>query len=515
MIRVRRALFSAYNKDGLLPLAKEAARWGAGIVSSGGTAAYLKNAGLEVIPVEVITGTGPLFGGRVKTLHPKIHGGILYRRDLEEDREAAAAAGIEGIDLVVVNLYPFREALGRDVSHEELVELIDIGGPAMVRAAAKNHRHVAVVTRPEEYGFVRDALERGEGSLDDCLLRELAATAFQVTSAYDAAVAGYLYPSGPLPAYWAAAAPLRLHLRYGENPLQHGGLYGEGGAFPFNMEHLHGRELSYNNLLDLCCGRDVASEFGGDRVAVVVKHGIPCGTATGNSLADAYRRARDADSLSAFGGVVVLKETVDEEAAAALNESFIEAVLAPGYEPGALAMLRKRKKRAILRCPAPDLECPSAGMRGRFAASGFLLQTPMPAGAGDTGWTVVTARAPDARETDDLRFAWRVLKHVRSNGILIARDGCTIGVGSGQCSRVDSVELAIRKARREGHQLHGSVLVSDAFFPFRDSIDMAAEAGVTAILQPGGSVRDEESIQACDEHGMAMACNGVRVFSHG
>ncbi len=515
MIRIRRALFSAYHKEGLIPLAKEASRWGATLVSSGGTASYLRGSGLQVVSVEEITGAGSMFGGRVKTLHPMIHGGILYRRDQKEDQEAAAAAGIEGIDLVVVNLYPFGEALARNATHDELVELIDIGGPAMVRAAAKNHRHVAVVTRPEDYERVREALERGEGSLDEELLRDLAAAAFQVTSAYDAAIAGFLTQRDALPAYWSAGAPLRLPLRYGENPSQQGGLYGDGAAFPFSIEHLHGKELSYNNLLDLCCGRDVAAEFGTERVAVVVKHGIPCGTARGGSAAEAYRRARDADSLSAFGGVVVLKEPVDTAAAEALNESFIEAVLAVDYEPDALEILKRKKKRALLRCPASDLGSSPGGVRGRFAGSGFLLQTSLPAGAGEEGWRAVTRRAPDAGEAEDLRFAWRVLKHIRSNGILIAREGRTIGVGCGQCSRVDSVELAIRKARREGHQLSGSVLVSDAFFPFRDNVDLAAEAGVSAILQPGGSVRDEESIQACDEHGLAMVLNGVRVFSHG
>ncbi len=515
MIRVQRALFSAYHKDGLIPLAKEAARWGAAIVSSGGTARYLKDSGLEVILVEEITGAGSMFGGRVKTLHPMIHGGILYRRDQEEDRAAAAAAGIEGIDLVVVNLYPFREALARNAPHDELVELIDIGGPAMVRGAAKNHRHVAVVTRPEDYDRVREALERCEGSLEEELLRELAAVAFQVTAAYDAAIAGFLGRQDTMPGHWSAGAPLRLPLRYGENPSQQGGLYGEGTAFPFSIEHLHGRELSYNNLLDLCTGRDVAAEFGAERVAVVVKHGIPCGVACGDYAAAAYRLARDADSLSAFGGVVVLKEPVDVAAAEALNESFIEVVLAPDYEPEAFDILRKRRKRALLRCPASDLRAPAAGVRGRFAGSGFLLQTALAPGAGEDGWTVVTRRAPDEKETGDLRFAWRVLKHIRSNGILIAKDGRTIGVGCGQCSRVDSVDLAIRKARREGHELSGSVLVSDAFFPFRDNVDLAAAAGVSAVLQPGGSVRDDESIQACDERGLAMVFNGVRVFSHG
>jgi phosphoribosylaminoimidazolecarboxamide formyltransferase/IMP cyclohydrolase len=304
-------------------------------------------------------------------------------------------------------------------------------------------------------------------------------------------------------------------LRYGENPAQAAGLYGSGEGFPFNVEQLHGKELSYNNYLDLSCARDVTAEFGDGLVAVVIKHGIPCGVARGETLAEAYRAARDADSLSAFGGVVALSRPVDAATAALLNETFLEVVLAPGYAPEAMELLRTKKNRALLSCPAGTLQAFAGELRGRFAGTGFLLQAPMPLGHGEHDWKVVTKREPDARERADLLFGWKILKHVRSNGILFARDGRTVGVGSGQCSRIDSVETAIRKAEREGHDLRGTVLLSDAFFPFRDCVDRAASVGATAVLHPGGSVRDDESVQACDEHGMAMALNSARVFSHG
>ena len=520
MIRIRRALFSAYHKEGLLPLAQEVVRWGGEIVSSGGTASHLREAGLKVTTVEDLTGVASLFGGRVKTLHPRIHGGILFRRDDPADCRSAELAGIEPIDLVVVNLYPFASALERGLDEPETIELIDVGGPAMVRAAAKNHRFVGVVTLPEDYEPVRSALAAGEGALTEELCRLLAGRAFVATAAYDLAIAGYFAGKPPaeeggLPAFWSAQAPQRRTLRYGENPSQLGGLYGSGDAFPFDLEQLHGKEISYNNLLDLACGRDVMGEFADEQVAVVIKHGIPCGVARGRSLVEAYRRARACDALSAFGGVVVLGQEVDADTAESLNETFLEVVLAPGYTASALELLEKKKNRVLLRCPVASLRQPASGLRGRFVGSGFLLQTPMPPGLGESDWKVVTRREPDARERADLLFGWKVLKHVRSNGILLARDAQVVGLGAGQCSRIDSAELAIRKAGREGHALAGAVMLSDAFFPFRDCVDRAFEAGVTAVLHPGGSVRDEESVAACDEHGMTMLINGARVFSHG
>jgi phosphoribosylaminoimidazolecarboxamide formyltransferase / IMP cyclohydrolase len=536
MIRIRRALFSAYDKDGLLPLAREAAAHGAEIISSGGTAAFLRAAGLAITTVEELTGFGSLFGGRVKTLHPRIHGGILYRRDDPDDVRAAAEAGIEGIDLVVVNLYPFASALSEHLDEDATIELIDVGGPALVRAAAKNHRHVAVVTTPADYEPVRMALSRGAGTLDESLAAGLAARAFAVTAEYDATIARWMAaksdlanattvsqgqkdgeaPAQPtLPEFWEVRAPRRRTLRYGENPAQAGGLYGAGESFPFNLEQIHGKELSYNNYLDLAAGRDVIREFGEALVTVVVKHGIPCGTARGSSLADAYLRAREADPLSAFGGVVVLNRPVDLATATLLNETFLEVVSAPGYEADALEALRSKKNRVLLRYPAESAVAVGGELRGRFAGSGILLQTPLPPEHGERDWQVVTTREPDAREREDLLFGWKVLKHVRSNGILFAKEGQTVGVGSGQCSRIDSVEAAIRKAERAGHDLHNAVMVSDAFFPFRDCVDRAAGVGIRAVLHPGGSVRDEESVQACNEQGLAMAVNGARIFSHG
>lgn len=525
MIRIRRALFSAYHKEGLVPLANEVARWGGEILASGGTARILEAEGLDVTPIEEITGVGSLFGGRVKTLHPKIHGGILFRREVAADRAEAEREGIQGIDLVVVNLYPFGSALEREASPEETIELIDIGGPAMVRAAAKNHRNVGVVTDPADYERVRVALHVGEGALSEEFCRRLAGQAFAVTAEYDAAIAQYLTePNGAgrslgdepsLPPRWSVHVPLARTLRYGENPSQAGGLYGRGVQFPFDLEQLHGKELSYNNLLDLGCGRDVIAEFGDQLAAVVIKHGIPCGVATGEELAPTYARARSGDALSAFGGVVILNRPIDLPTAELLNESFLEVVLAPEYDEDTLSVLRQKKNRVLLRASAESLHHPGAELRGRFIGNGYLLQTALPPGSGETEWKLVTKREPSQRERADLRFAWRVLKHVRSNGVLFARDGMTLGIGSGQTSRIDAVEIAIAKARREKHSLEGSVMVSDAFFPFSDCVERAAQVGASAVLQPGGSIRDADSVEACDRLGMVMLTNNARVFSHG
>jgi phosphoribosylaminoimidazolecarboxamide formyltransferase / IMP cyclohydrolase len=542
VIRVRRALFSAYYKEGLLPLARTVSRHGAQLISSGGTASFLREAGFTVTTVEEITHFGSLFGGRVKTLHPLIHGGILFRRDDADDAREAAEAGIEGIDLVVVNFYPFGAAREQRGGEGEMIELIDIGGPALVRAAAKNHRHVAVVTGPEDYEAVRLALEHGGGAVEEAFAAKLAARAFAVTAQYDAEIARWMaVRTGTqggakvgalggtadegvdgaaeggcgLPDTWEVRAPRRRILRYGENPSQQAGLYGVGDGFPFDIEQLHGKELSYNNYLDLACGRDVIAEFGDTPIAAVVKHGIPCGVANGPTPAEAYRRARDADALSAFGGVVALNRPVDEATAVLLNQTFLEVVLAPDYVPEALKALRTKKSRVLLRCPAESLRAEAGTVGGRFVGSGFLLQTPLTRGIGEDEWRVVTKRKPAPRERTDLLFGWRILKHVRSNGILFTKDGQTVGIGSGQCSRIDSVEAAIRKAERAGHDLRGAAMVSDAFFPFRDCVERAAAVGVTAVLQPGGSVHDDESVQACDDHGMTMALNGSRVFSHG
>lgn len=525
MIRIRRALFSAYHKEGLVPLAAEARKWGAEILASGGTARALEAEGIAVTPVEEVTGVGSLFGGRVKTLHPRIHGGILFRREEEADVEEAEREDIPPIDLVVVNLYPFTEAIERGADAKETIELIDIGGPAMVRAGAKNHRSVGVVTDPEDYERVRVALHVGEGSLSEDLCRQLAAKAFAVTADYDAAVAHHLGGSIPpsrrsdetpgLPERWTVQAVRTRTLRYGENPSQEGGLFGGGERFPFDLQQLHGKELSYNNLLDLGCGRDVMAEFGDELTAVVIKHGIPSGVAVGTELADAYARARAGDSLSAFGGVVVLNRPVDPDTATLLNETFLEVVLAPAFQEEALPLLRKKKNRVLLRCQPESLSAPETDVRGRFVGSGFLLQTPLPPGWGESNWNLRTRREPTERERADLRFAWRVLKHVRSNGVLFAKDGRTLGIGSGQTSRIDAVESAIAKARREAHSLEGAVMVSDAFFPFPDCVERAAEVGATVVLHPGGSKRDEDSIEACDRLGLSLLTNDARVFSHG
>ncbi len=535
-----RALLSVSDKTGLVPFAKTLADRGWDLVSTGGTAKALASAGLKVIGISDVTGFPEMMDGRVKTLHPNVHGGILARRDRPDDLEAIARHGIVPIDLVVVNLYPFAKAAARaDVPFDALVEEIDIGGPSLVRAAAKNFRDVLVVVDPADYARTIDAIAAPAGP-DLAFRFDLACRAFAHTAAYDRMIAATLgdvrvdaaartfsrghdaSADGTLPQTWQPALVKLRDLRYGENPHQRGAWYAEedapGGQRPgFGGATVHqGKELSFTNLLDLDAAVRLALEFD-EAAAVVIKHTNPCGVATGGSIAEAYVRAREADSLSAFGGIVGLNRPLDVETARALTATFIEAVIAPGLTD-AEAVLAVLSAKANLRVVTGSFE--RVGDRdARSILGGWLVQSrdrvteaahPWPGGGG-SGPRVVTRRAPTPAEWEALRFAWRVAAHVKSNTIVFTGANVTLAVGAGQMSRVDSVNAAVMKG---GERLRGSVAASDAFFPFRDGLDAIAAAGATAVVQPGGSVRDADVIAAADEHGMAMVFTGRRHFRH-
>jgi phosphoribosylaminoimidazolecarboxamide formyltransferase / IMP cyclohydrolase len=513
-VKVRRALVSVSDKAGLEGLARGLAELGVTLISTGGTATALRDWGLEVVPVEEVTGHPEILGGRVKTLHPKVHGGILGRPSVESDVREMEAAGIEPIDLVVVNLYPFEEWVQRrGVTDAELVEQIDIGGPAMIRAAAKNHGRVGVVTSPDQYEEVLGELRAGDGELSAALRRRLAAAAFQRTARYDATIAAWLTEGeDEFPARILLGFDRRLELSYGENPHQRAAYYAERGARTHllaRVEKLHGKDLSFNNLLDLEAARAQLAEFQLP-ACVIVKHNNPCGVAVAGDVRTAYERARDCDPVSAYGGVIVVNRPVDAALGELLAGTFVEVLLAPGYDDEALAALtRKPNTRIMLN---RERRRANPGERDlRRVTGGMLVQDRDAESEDRETMRVVTKRAPTEAEWGDLLFAWRVCKHVKSNAIVLARDLVTVGIGAGQMSRVDSVRLAVEKAQTP---VAGSVLASDAFFPFADGPELAVSAGVTAIIQPGGSIRDEEVFAAADAADVAMVVTGRRHFRH-
>jgi phosphoribosylaminoimidazolecarboxamide formyltransferase/IMP cyclohydrolase len=504
-------------------LARElvALRWE--IVSTGGTAEALRQAGVPVIPIEQVTGFPEMMDGRVKTLHPKVHGGLLARRAHPGDRAALAEHGITPIDLVVVNLYPFRETVAQPgVTFEQAVEQIDIGGPSMLRSAAKNHQDVLVVVDPDDYPAVIAGLKAGEltpgaspGSPG--LRRELAAKVFAHTAAYDAAIHGYLTKDAPgWPERITLALERRQELRYGENPHQAAALYGTAEPGIRELEQLSGKELSFNNLLDLDAGLLAVAPWSSgpaDRAAcAIIKHTTPCGIALGRSPREAYERALATDRTSAFGSVIAFSVAVDHAVAAAMRELFVEVVVAPAFADDAVAVFREKKNLRVVRLPAGE----AAGWDWKRIRGGFLAQQRSRIGQvmDETKWKVVTKRAPTDVEWRDLRFAWAAVGAVKSNAILLARAEAAIGIGAGQTSRVDASFLAIHKARQQGHDPAGAVLASDAFFPFPDGVEEAARAGVRAIIQPGGSVKDAEVVAAADQAGLAMVFTGIRQFRH-
>jgi phosphoribosylaminoimidazolecarboxamide formyltransferase/IMP cyclohydrolase len=517
-----RALLSVSDKTGVVELARALLERGWTLLSTGGTARALHDAGLPVTEVAAVTGHPEMMDGRVKTLHPAIHAGLLARRAHPGDVEQMRAQGYAPIDLVAVNLYPFRETVARTgVTVADAIENIDIGGPSMLRSAAKNHERVWVVVDPADYGRVLAGLDAAEADAA-ALRRELAVKVFAHTSAYDGAIAAYLGGVGKEaaaePALPDALEP-RLRkvqdLRYGENPDQRAAFYRDeaaGDGLPA-MRQLGGKELSFNNLIDVDAALLAVSAWEGSGLAAcaIVKHTTPCGLAVGADAAEAYRKALATDPTSAFGSVIAFNVAVTEEAAVLLRPNFVEAIVAPSFAEPALRLLAEKKNLRLIELPA---SAGDGGLDYKRVRGGFVVQERMPMRFGEDGWRVVTRRQPAAGEMDDLRFAWRAVASVKSNAILLARGGMALGIGAGQMSRVDSSRIAVMKARDNGFDLAGAALASDAFFPFRDGVDAAAEAGVRAIIQPGGSVRDPEVIAAADEHGIAMVFTGRRLFRH-
>ena len=515
MSKVRRAIISVSDKNGIVDFAKALSSLGTEIISTGGTYKLLKENGVPAKEVSDITGFPEMLDGRVKTLHPKVHAGILARRDLPEHMDAISRMGIEPVDMVVINLYPFKQTVLKGSSFEDIVENIDIGGPSMIRAAAKNWKSVAVVTSPDQYGPVLDQLRNG-GELSEELLGRLMAEAFVVTSEYDAMIASRMYPhfcSG-----FPGSFPIPLEkvedLRYGENPNQSAAFYKDPftpGTTVAKSEQLHGKQLSYNNILDLDKALDICMDFE-KPTAVVMKHTNPCGLASADTIYDAFVTAYNVDPLSAFGCVICLNRNCDVETAKEISQHFVEAVICPDYDEGAAEIMEAKKNIRLLRTNSPI--CPSAKYREfkmKKVQGGMLVQTDEDVVIDPANLKVVTSRAPTQTEIDALLFAWKLAKHVTSHAVVYVRGEHAVGIGAGQMSRVDSAKIASMKANEP---TKGCVMASDAFFPFRDGVDEAAAAGVTAIIQPGGSIRDQEVIDAANEHGMAMVFTGCRVFRH-
>ena len=510
---VRRALLAVFDKAGVVELARGLRELGVELVSSGGTAAALGEAGLEVTPVEEVTGSPEMLDGRVKTLHPRIHAGILADRRRPEHEAQLGEHGIAPFDLVVVNLYPFRETVASGAGEEDVIERIDIGGPAMVRAAAKNHASVGVVVSPRRYGEVLSEIRR-DGGLSLQTRRALAAEAFAHTAAYDAAVAAWFAEreasAGALPGFVGLALEKAADLRYGENPHQRGALFatsGGPGVLGGARVLVEGKEMSFNNWLDVDAAYALAAELPGPAAAVIVKHNNPCGAAVGGTLAEAYGRAFASDTVSAFGGIVAFNREADADAARAMADVFTEVVVAPSFTDDALEAFGARRGLRVVEAP---LRLPG-GLDVRPIAGGALVQDRDLATELREEMEVASARDPSDEEWRDLLFAWVVAMRVKSNAIVLASDLATVGIGAGQMSRVDASWLAVRKA---GDRAKGSVMASDAFFPFPDAVEVAADAGVTAVIHPGGSIRDADVLAAAEERGMAVVLTGRRHFRH-
>jgi len=520
MSRISRALLSVSDKGGLVEFGRFLHEEGVEILSTGGTLKTLLEAGVPAIQVSDYTGSPEILDGRVKTLHPKIHGGILARRDLESHRGQMKEQGIAPIDLVVVNLYPFEKTVAKeDCALEEAIENIDIGGPSMLRSAAKNSDSVTVVTDPADYALVRNEMKSNDGGVSLATRRRLALKAFARTAEYDTAISRYLEKvlqdreERDLPTAFSFGLKKVGNLRYGENPHQKAAWYtlGEGGCSLPEAEVLSGKELSYNNILDLEAAVRIVRDFADPTVAVL-KHNNPCGLASASSLAQAYRDAYDCDPVSAYGSIIGLNRSVDRETAEKIHESpFIEAAIAPGYAAGVLELLTSKQTRRFLRLPGMETRPEKGILEVRNIAGGALVQERDVLWDEDYEWKVVTKRAPTEEEEASMRFAFRAVKQVKSNAIVIVQGAQTVGVGAGQMNRLESVRIAAKNA---AERAQGGVLGSDAFFPFRDGVDAAAEAGVRCIIQPGGSKRDEEAIAAADEAGIAMVFTGYRHFRH-
>ena len=513
--RIQRSILSVTDKTGLVDFARRLSALGVELISTGGTAKLLRDSGIAVKDISDLTGFPEMLDGRVKTLHPKVHGGILHRREDPKHVAAVKEHGIQPIDMVVVNLYAFEKTAAKAGVHfEELIENIDIGGPSMIRSAAKNFQDVAIVTSPADYEAIAAELEREKGYLSKETKWRLAQKAFATTAAYDSAIASTLERISPENMQQEPAFPARLRfsfhktldLRYGENPHQKAAMYSDGsGVGVANARQWQGKELSYNNIVDLQAAWDLAQEFD-EPVVAIIKHTNPCGTATGKTLAEAYKRALECDPVSAFGGVIGVNRTIDGEAAEEMHKLFLEVIAAPGFDDAARAKFASKKNLRLVEVKAANQKWILKNVSG-----GMLVQDADVRPLADADLKVVTKRAPTPEEIRALLFAWKVCKHVKSNAIVYARDGQTVGVGAGQMSRVDSAKIGAMKAQLP---LKGTVVASDAFFPFPDGVEEIAKAGATAVIQPGGSQRDPEVIEAADRLGLAMVFTGVRHFRH-
>ncbi len=518
MSKIQRALISVSDKTGLVEFARELAALGVEILSTGGTAKALRDAGLKVMDVSDYTGFPEMMDGRVKTLHPKVHGGLLFLRGNPAHEAAAAQHGIKPIDLVVVNLYPFEKTVAKPgVELHEAIENIDIGGPSMLRSAAKNHASVTVVVDPSDYAAVLEGIRKHDGDTCPNLRRRLAIKVYQTTAAYDAAISAYLHKVNceekKEPAWPDRCTITGLkaqELRYGENPHQRAALF---GPFRDSFEQLHGKELSYNNILDISAASGLIAEFAGDApTCAILKHTNPCGVGQGAGLREAWDKAFETDKQAPFGGIIVVNRALDLGIAEAIGEIFSEVIIAPEFAADALALLQKKKNLRLIRMKQNPASVP--GVDFRSVAGGFLVQDRDTKSVTAAELKVVTRRVPGEAELKAMLFGWRVVKHVKSNAIVYAASGRTLGIGAGQMSRVDSSRIAVWKAGEAKLSLKGSIVASDAFFPFPDGLVAAAEAGATAAIQPGGSVRDADVIKAADERGVAMVFTGCRHFRH-
>lgn len=511
-MKIQRALISVSDKTGLVAFARELAALGIEIISTGGTAKLLQKEGIKTIEISAYTGFPEMMDGRVKTLHPKVHGGLLHLRDNPEHVAQAQEHGIQPIDLVVVNLYPFEETIAKpDVSLDEAIEQIDIGGPSMLRSAAKNYRSVTVVTDPDDYADVLEILKANDGQTTLQLRERLAIKVFVTTAKYDGAIADFLNKEKECASSFSLSLPLVAQLRYGENPHQTAALYGH---FDEHFEKLHGKELSYNNILDITAASELIEEFTEPTVAIL-KHTNPCGIGSDPDLREAWDKAFATDKQAPFGGIIICNRPLTEDLARAISEIFSEVIIAPDFEPDARALLQKKKNLRLMRKlarPLPTSEDEDQLIRS--VTGGVLVQSRDVSPETDLEDKVVTERKPTKAELAAMLFAWRVVKHVKSNAIVYAAADRTLGIGAGQMSRVDASRIAIWKAADAGLSLRGSAVGSDAFFPFPDGLIAAAEAGATCAIQPGGSVKDPDVIAAANERKMAMICTGVRHFKH-
>ncbi|ABL64712.1 bifunctional phosphoribosylaminoimidazolecarboxamide formyltransferase/IMP cyclohydrolase [Chlorobium phaeobacteroides] len=516
---IKRALVSVSDKTGIVDFCRELSLLGVEVFSTGGTLKTLQDAGIAAASISTITGFPEIMDGRVKTLHPKIHGGLLAVRENPDHVNQANENGISFIDLVVVNLYPFEATVAKpDVTFEDAIENIDIGGPSMLRSAAKNNESVTVVTDSADYALVLQEMRNNNGATKRETRLALALKVFELTSRYDRAIASYLAGAQhEADSSMTVKLERELDMRYGENPHQSAGLYrltDENGTRSFSdyFEKLHGKELSYNNMLDIAAAVSLIEEFRGEEpTVVIIKHTNPCGVAQAPTLAEAYRRAFSTDTQAPFGGIIAFNHPLDMEAATAVNEIFTEILIAPAFEDGVLEMLMKKKDRRLVRQTSA---LPKGGWEFKSTPFGMLVQERDSKIVTKEDLTVVTKRQPTEEEVADMMFAWKICKHIKSNTILYVKNRQTFGVGAGQMSRVDSSKIARWKASEVNLDLHGSVVASDAFFPFADGLLAAAEAGVTAVIQPGGSIRDNEVIEAADANNLAMVFTGMRHFKH-